>query len=115
MRPPAACWAATASKAPIFTNSTRAPLSRRDLGVVEIFFAIFGHHPWWVKLLLILRNAVAARAGLAAPTASEILHVAVEERYVVGDKIGVWPIFALGENEIVAGRETSTWISGSPC
>jgi hypothetical protein len=57
-----------------------------------------------VKLLLIVRNTVASLAGLDAPTASEILHVKVKDRYVVGEKIGVWPIFGLGEDEIVAGR-----------
>jgi hypothetical protein len=88
-----------------FHDSYRAPLSRRELGIVDIFFAVFGHHPLWMKLLLILRNKGAALAGLKAPTISEILHVPIEERYVVGDKIGVWPIYSLSEAEIVAGRD----------
>ena len=58
-----------------FRDSYRAPLSRRDLGIVDVFFAIFAHHPLWMKLLLIVRNKIAAFAGLDAPTASEILHV----------------------------------------
>jgi hypothetical protein len=87
-----------------FRDSYRAPLSRRELGVVEVFFGIFGHHPLWMKLLLIARNKLASLAGLDAPTASEILHVEIKDRYVVGEKIGVWPIFLLSENEIVAGR-----------
>ena len=53
----------------------RAPLSRTELGIVDIFFGIFAHHPLWMKLLLIVRNKVASLAGLDAPTASEILHV----------------------------------------
>jgi uncharacterized protein DUF2867 len=88
-----------------FRDSYRAPLRRAELGIVAIFFAIFAHHPWWMKLLLIVRNKLAALAGLEAPTASEILHIAIKERYAVGDKIGVWPIFALGADEIVAGRD----------
>ena len=87
-----------------FRDSYRAPLSRMELGIVDIFFAIFAHHPLWMKLLLIVRNKVASLAGLDAPTASEILHLKVKDRYVVGEKIGVWPIFSLSENEIVAGR-----------
>jgi hypothetical protein len=27
-----------------------------------------------------------------------------KDRYVVGEKIGVWPIFSLSENEVIAGR-----------
>jgi len=87
-----------------FRDSYRAPLSRTELGIVDIFFGIFAHHPLWMKLLLIVRNKVASLAGLDAPTASEILHVEMKNRYAVGEKIGVWPIFSLSDDEIVAGR-----------
>jgi Protein of unknown function (DUF2867) len=87
-----------------FRDSYRAPLSHRELGIIEIFFGIFAHHPRWVKLLLIARNKLASLAGLDAPTPSEILHVEIKDRYVVGEKIGVWLIFGLSEDEIVAGR-----------
>jgi hypothetical protein len=88
-----------------FCDAYRAPLSRKELGVVEIFFGIFAHHPWWLKLILIVRNKAASLVGLTAPTASEILNIEIRDRYAVGEKIGVWPIFALGENELVAGRD----------
>jgi hypothetical protein len=88
-----------------FRDSYRAPLHRPELGVVDIFFAIFGHHPLWMKLLLIMRNKIASLAGLDAPSASAILNVEIKERYVVGENIGAWPIFALGADEIVAGRD----------
>ena len=88
-----------------FHDSYRVPLSRRELGIVDIFFGIFGHHPLWMKLLLIVRNKVASLAGLDAPTTSEILHVQIKDRYVVGEKIGVWPIYTLSENEVIAGRD----------
>ena len=88
-----------------FRDSYRAPLSRRELGIVDVFFGIFAHHPLWMKLLLIVRNKVASLAGLDAPSASEILHAERKDRYAVGEKIGVWPIFFLSENEIVAGRD----------
>ena len=58
-----------------FRDSYRVPLSRTELGIVDIFFGIFAHHPLWMKLLPIVRNKVASLAGLDAPTASEILHV----------------------------------------
>jgi hypothetical protein len=87
-----------------FRDSCRAPLCRKEPGIIDVFFAIFAHHPLWMKLLLIARNKLASLAGLDAPTASEILHIEVKDRYVVGEKIGVWPIFALSEDEVVAGR-----------
>ena len=51
-----------------FRDSYRVPLSHRELGIVDVFFGIFAHHPPWMKLLLIVRNMVASLAGLDAPT-----------------------------------------------
>jgi hypothetical protein len=36
-----------------FHDSWRAPMTRPELGIVEVFFALFGHHPRWMKLLLL--------------------------------------------------------------
>jgi len=88
-----------------FRDSYQAPLSRRELGIVDVFFGIFAHHPLWMKLLLIVRNKIVSIADMDAPTASDILHVEIKKRYVVGERIGVWPIFSLSEDEVVAGRD----------
>jgi hypothetical protein len=88
-----------------FRDSYRAPLSRRELGVVDVFLGIFAHHPLWMKLLLIVRNKLASLGGLDVPTVSEILDVEIKDHYAVGQKIGVWPIFSLGEDEIIVGRD----------
>ena len=55
-----------------FHDSYRVPLARPGLSIVNIFFALFGHTPFWMKALLIARNAIARRFGLEAPTAAEI-------------------------------------------
>src|SRR4051812_6788941 len=87
-----------------FHDSYRVPLARPGLSIVEIFFALFGHTPFWMKALLITRNAIARRFGLEAPTTDEILHPTARNSYGVGEKIGPWPIYFIGEDEIVAGR-----------
>jgi predicted membrane protein len=87
-----------------FHDSWRAPLTRPELGIVEIFFALFGHTPLWMKSLLIVRNAAARLVGLEAPTVAEIMQPKVRETYSVGEKIGPWPIFFIDDSEIVAGR-----------
>jgi hypothetical protein len=88
-----------------FQDSYRARLSRTDLGMADIFFAVFGHKPLWIKLMLVVRNAVAGLAGLEVPTVAEIMKPEVRDAYRVGEKIGPWPIFFIGENEIVTGRD----------
>lgn len=87
-----------------FHDSYRAPLTRPGLGIADIFFALFGHTPLWMKFLLIVRNAAARLAGLEAPTVAEIMKPELRLTYRVGEKIGPWPIFFIGDNEIVAGR-----------
>jgi Protein of unknown function (DUF2867) len=87
-----------------FHDSYRAPLSYARAGVVEIFFAIFGHHPKWMKVVLVLRNRLASCFGLAVPTTAEIMRPQVKVGYNVGEKIGPWPIFHLSDTELVAGR-----------
>lgn len=87
-----------------FHDFYRAPLTRPGLGIADIFFALFGHTPLWMKFLLIVRNAAARLAGLEAPTVAEIMKPELRLTYRVGEKIGPWPIFFIGDNEIVAGR-----------
>src|SRR6187455_529895 len=76
-----------------FHDSYRVPLARPGLSIIEIFFALFGHTPRWMKAMLITRNTIARWCGLEAPTAAEILQPTVRASYSVGDKIGPWPIF----------------------
>jgi hypothetical protein len=88
-----------------FHDSYRAPLARPELTIVDIFFALFGHTPLWMKLLLLVRNAAAGLFGLEVPTVGEIMRPVVRGHYRVGEKIGPWPIFFIADNEIVAGRD----------
>ena len=91
-------------EAAFFRDSYRTPLTRAQAGVVEIFFGVFGHHPLWMKSVLVARNRIASLCGLDAPTSSEIMKPEVKDSYKVGDKIGPWPIFSLTQSELVAGR-----------
>jgi hypothetical protein len=102
--PPSSALGRDLIRSAYFHDSYRVPLARRGLTIVEIFFALFGHTPRWMKALLIIRNAIARCFGLEAPTVAEILKLAARTSYSIGDKIGPWPIFFIGDNEIVAGR-----------
>ena len=87
-----------------FWDSYRTPLRRPHASIIDVFLAIFGHHPLWMKVILIVRNRIASFCGLAAPTASEIMNPAIRSSYAVGDRIGVWPIYYLTDTELIAGR-----------
>jgi hypothetical protein len=95
-----------------FHDSYLAPLTRPKLGIVEIYFALFGHTPRWMKLLLIVRNAAAPLAGLEAPTVAEIIKPDVRENYSVGDKIGRGRFSSLATMKLSRAATTSTSTSG---
>ena len=113
--PPTSALGRDAISKAYFHDSYRVPLTRPALTIVEIFFALFGHTPRWMKALLIARNAIAKCFGLEAPTVAEILTPAVRASYGVGDKIGPRPIFFIGDDEIVRAATTSISTSGSRC
>ena len=92
-------------EAAFFTDSYRVPLKRAGAGVVDIFFAVFGHHPIWMKSILLARHRAGAWFGLNAATTAEIMSPARVPDYRVGANIGPWPIYFLGESELVAGRD----------
>jgi len=92
-------------KAAYFQDSYRAPLSRTDAGIIDVFLAIFAHHPLWMKIALIVRNRMVFFFGLDAPPVSDVLSFKIERSYSVGDKIGVWPILSLTDTELIAGRD----------
>jgi len=54
-----------------FHDSYCAPLAHPELGIVDIFFALFGHTPLWMKLLPIVRNTLAGLFGLQVPTVGD--------------------------------------------
>jgi Protein of unknown function (DUF2867) len=90
-----------------FRDSYEATLTERSATMTSIFLAVFGHHPQWMKNILIVRNRIAYWCGLDVPSDDEINKAIIKDYYSVGDKIGPWPIYYLSESELVAGRDNS--------
>lgn len=87
------------------SESYRVSLVRGDASVVDIFFAVFGHHPAWLKVLLVARHRIGAWFGLEAASTAAIARPTRAEGYRVGDSIGPWPLYFLGDDELIAGRD----------
>ncbi len=88
-----------------FSDSYSVESLHPDMNMPSIFFGIFGHNPWWIKAALLARNALASLFGLDVPPASDIRQPKIRAAYEVGDTMGPWPIFALTETEVIAGRD----------
>lgn len=87
-----------------FTDSYSVPLTHANASVVDIFFAVFGYHPTWLKVILLVRHRVGAWFGLKGAGSAEIINPTRATSYCVGQNIGPWPIYFIGEAELVAGR-----------
>jgi Protein of unknown function (DUF2867) len=87
-----------------FSDSYQGSLETPGASPADLFGALLGHHPRWVKTLLILRNRIAARAGLAVAPDALIQSFERKPDYAIGDTIGPWPIFHLSDTELIAGR-----------
>jgi hypothetical protein len=90
-----------------FSDCYQANLNDPSQSVVDLFEAVLGHHPRWVRLLLIARNRVAGLARLDVPPDATIHRFERKPNYAVGDTIGPWPIFVLTDNELIAGRNNN--------
>jgi hypothetical protein len=90
-----------------YRDAYRCPLRHAELDIVDIFFRIFAHRPIWMSLALLARNSAVALAGLEVPTTAEIMNPQRKDRYAVGEKIGAWPLFFLGQDELIAGRDNT--------
>lgn len=88
-----------------FVDAQQVALRRGSATTVDLFFAVFGHHPAWLKALLLLRHRVGAWCGLQGAATAEIVSPRRAARYSVGQRIGPWPIYHLGDHELVAGRD----------
>jgi hypothetical protein len=88
-----------------FHDSYRSRLARSELGIVDVYAAIFGHTPLTMKLLLIVRNAIVGIFGLKGPTVAEVMHTVIKRPSAVGDNVGRWRVFFIGDDEIIAGED----------
>ena len=91
-------------EAAFFRDAYRLPLAQLpQRGVVDIFFGVFGHHPLWLKRVLVRRNHLAALCGMEVAAAAEIMAPDTKHNWAGSDKIGPWPIFSLIPQRIGRG------------
>ncbi len=105
--PPESSLNRSAVKSAWFSDSYRAEMRKTSMSVADVFEAVLGHQPRWMRTLLTIRNRIAGRAGLAVPSDEVIDRFERKPHYAVGDLIGPWPIFYLSDTELIAGRDNS--------
>ncbi len=87
-----------------FFDAFKVKLINPNQDVDAIYIAIFNHAPKWVAFLMGLRNKIVGLFGLDTGNGSKQTKITTLS---VGDKHGVFKIFDIQPNEIIAGEDDS--------
>lgn len=88
-----------------YWDSYEAPLRRPDLTITEIYLALFAHHPWWARWLLVLRGWIVVPFGLRTTTASAFDSIEIKPAYAVGEKTARFTLYAQNSTEMITGGD----------
>jgi hypothetical protein len=90
-----------------FGDAYQARLTR-VLSVEEVYRAVFGHWPAWVRVLMHLRGVVVL-LGLRHPSDAELeakaAHSFDQSRYQVGQRVGIFSIRSIEPDELIVGDD----------
>ena len=90
-----------------FHDSYAVALADEQLSPIEIFLRASRATPEWVDTLMAIRNAVVRRLGLKDVGAMAGNAAKPAQAYVVGDRLGIFSIYQMREDELVLGIDDS--------
>ncbi len=70
-----------------------------SLSIKDLYISIFSTTPKWVEYLMRLRNKIVSIFGLKTEMSRNI-----NTNFKIGDKIGIFKIYNIQDNEIIAGE-----------
>jgi len=86
-----------------FYDAYQAPLKDRALSPTEIFLRASRATPPWVGMAMALRNRIVQRLGLKNVGSMRQSGDKPADAYLVGDRLGIFSIFAQTDNELLLG------------
>lgn len=88
-----------------YLDSYSAILSTTDLTIEQVGKSFFTSDPEWVGWLFALRNSVVSLLGLKTSGAGEQDALLQGFKCEVGERVGLFKVFAKNENEIILGED----------
>jgi len=90
-----------------FHDAYEVPLRNPALSPIGIFLHLFRTTPGWVSWLMAVRNRAAGWFGLKDVGALSAVSGKSAELYKVGDRLGIFSIFAMTDSELLLGIDDS--------
>ncbi|WP_413699933.1 DUF2867 domain-containing protein [Psychromonas sp. KJ10-10] len=90
------------SKGSYFEDSFSRRIKNNNQTAIEVFLEIVNQTPTWVSFLMSMRNWVVSKFGLKNLGAlQDVSQDKSSSEYLVGERIGIFTLVSLTENEIV--------------
>ncbi|MDD5058807.1 MAG: DUF2867 domain-containing protein [Sideroxydans sp.] len=87
-----------------FFDCYEMPLAHAGRSALEIYLEVIGRTPAWIDFLMAMRNRVVRLFGLKNLGAlGELKKTKAASEYRVGDRIGIFSLLSLADNEIIMG------------
>jgi Protein of unknown function (DUF2867) len=87
-----------------FYDSYELPIESASSSALEIYLGVVAKTPQWVNTLMTIRNRAVTLVGLKnLGQLSDIKPSKLASDYKVGDRIGIFSLLFLSENEIILG------------
>ena len=99
---PVACNLLHALKAVHFCDAYQTALSNPKLSPQDVYEAVLGCTPGWVKMLLKMRGIVASILGLRHEGVADF-QLTPKARYQIGQRVGMFSIQSIEPNELILG------------
>ena len=84
-----------------YSDTFKMTLNNQDVSVEKIYIDMFSSMPKWVNTLMLVRNKIVGVLGLKV----ESLKPKKVTALIVGKKIGMFNIYAVSQNEVIAGED----------
>lgn len=88
-----------------YWDSFETNLNKDELDIYNIYLGIFSHPPQWLKRLFTLQEKMATVLSLKSSSAAELNQVDRKLKYKIGDKVGLFTLLSVEENEIILGDD----------
>jgi len=83
-----------------YEDTFAVALQNKDIAIEDVYLNVFTHSPKWVNNLLKLRNKIVKLFGIKINVGEM-----KKENLKVGEKTGIFKIYAIYDNELIAGED----------
>ena len=87
-----------------YQEAYKVYLPRTTHTAAELYLFALSRMPGWLRVLSAVRNFFARLVGLKGPRRLNLIENSVQEPFVVGEKLGMFPLLEINDGEVILGQ-----------